>query len=150
MRKWFGLLGVASVVFVAAVPSFAGHCCKHHHGCCCCQESQSRDVPRAPFAPRAAVVDSMPVFQMTPGVVAMPMMMAGFARSLPEQPRSAPQECDNACQRIDQLEQKVDALDLRMQTIMRSVEIQTRILEEMKAEKMFPKRYLQDGAEKAE
>ena len=150
MRKWFGLLGVASVVFVAAVPAFAGHCCKHH-GCYCCPAPEPREAPRAAYAPRAAVVDSMPVFQVTPGVVAMPMMMAGFARQVPEErPRSTPKECDQAHDRIDQLEQKVDALDLRMQTIMRSVEIQTRILEEMKAERVFPKRYLPEGDGKTE
>jgi hypothetical protein len=86
----------------------------------------------------------MPVFQMTPGVIAMPMMMAGVARQASfEQPRApAEQTCSNSKDRLDALETQVEALNLRMKTIQRSVEIQTRILEEMKAEGRFPQRYL--------
>jgi hypothetical protein len=86
----------------------------------------------------------MPVFQMTPGVIAMPMMMAGVSRQASfEQPRSAPEPtCSTSKDRLDALETQVGALNLRMMTIQRSMEIQTRILEEMKAEGRFPQRYL--------
>jgi len=115
------------------------HHCKH---CCECQ-CPEREAPRAaPVAPRAAIVESMPVFQMTPGVIAMPMMMAARQATF-EQPRE--QTCSTSKDRLDALETTVSALDLRMRTIQRSVEIQTRILEEMKAEGRFPQRYLPPG-----
>src|SRR5262245_17844306 len=51
-------------------------CLKHHHGCCCqsCQQqpTQSRAL-EAP--PKAAIVESLPMFNATPGVFSMPMMM---------------------------------------------------------------------------
>ena len=119
-------------------------CCWFHHckHCCKCPSSceAPREAPReAPVAPRAAIVESMPVFQMTPGVIAMPMMMAARQATF-EQPRE--QTCSTSKDRLDALETTVSALDLRMRTIQRSVEIQTRILEEMKAEGRFPQRYL--------
>jgi hypothetical protein len=92
------------------------------------------------------IVDSMPVFQMTPGVVAMPMMMAAPTRAISfdtrslETPRDLPQSraaetsCASSKGRLDELEMQVDALNLRMKTIQRSVELQTRILEEIRTE----------------
>jgi hypothetical protein len=84
----------------------------------------------------------MPVFQLTPGVVTMPMMMAGFgaAQRSAETPRSE-RACSTSKDRMDELEAQVDALNLRMKTIQRSMEIQVRLLEEMKAEGKLPSRY---------
>ena len=84
----------------------------------------------------------MPVFQMTPGVMAMPMMMAGFptaSRAVSfdntrDLPRAPEQSCASSKGRLDELEMQVDALNLRMKTIQRSVELQTRILEEIRTE----------------
>lgn len=160
MSHWTYNLAIAGLLLSTAAPAkaFHGHgygCgCESdcsgahwcHHGCrsCCnCQGSSSREAPRSvATAPRAAIVESMPVFQMTPGVVTMPMMMAGFARQAPEEPRSREASCNTSKDRLDLLETQMAALDLRMQTIQRSVEIQTRILEEMKADGKFPSRYL--------
>jgi len=166
MTKWLCWLALAGTFcLVAGNVSMAGHgcgcdrsygksCCRHHCCRCECEEREPREsrVPRAALAPRAAIVESMPVFQFTPGVVAMPMMMAsaGISRGMSlDQFRSpSEQNCSASKDRIDALELQVEALDLRMQTIQRSVEIQTKILEEMKAEKIFPKRYLKsDEAE---
>src|SRR5436190_14489475 len=119
-------------------------CCRHHHDCCCCDNgNRSRSVPFGEVAPRAAIVESMPVFQMTPGVVAMPMMMASFGASANRSvPTSRDQSCAGSKDRVDELEIQVEALNVRMKTIQRSMEIQVRLLEEMKAEGKFPNRYL--------
>jgi hypothetical protein len=160
MRKWMCcLIGLANLALVlAARPALAGGCgceaaahckvCKHCCRQCDSTPSRSAPQPRAVYAPRAAVVDSLPVFQMSPGVIAMPMMMTTNRQVSFEEPRarSSP-DCSTSKDRIDVLEDKVEALNLRMQTIQRSVEIQTRILEEMKAERMFPQRYLPPAAE---
>ena len=84
-------------------------------------------------------------------IMAMPMMVGGFTSAravsfVPEEtrslaPRAAERSCAGSSDRLDLLEQQVDALNLRMKTIQRAVEIQTRILEEMKAEGNFPKKF---------
>jgi hypothetical protein len=118
---------------------------KHCKRCCCCsqpKESRQRGARFDSMVPRAGIVDSMPVFQLTPGVVSMPMMMASYnARSV--EPQRAEKSCDSTSRdRLDELELQVQGLDKRMQVLQRSMEIQVRILEEMKAEGKFPQRYL--------
>jgi len=115
------------------------HCHHHYHHYC---EEQPARRRGAEAAPRAAIVDSIPMFQMSAGVVAMPMMMTTGVRaaSFVPETRAAEQTCASSGGRLDEIEAQVDALNLRMRTIQRSVEIQTRILEEMKAEGMFPKK----------
>lgn len=90
----------------------------------------------------------MPVYTMSPSFVAMPMIYAAGARQMSfedNRSRSEP-NCSTSKDRLDALEVQVEALNTRMKVIQRSVEIQTRILEEMKAEGRFPQRYLgKDG-----
>ncbi len=66
-----------------------------------------------------------------PAMMAMPMMMGYPTRSVGfEQPRD---ECETRFKkRIDELDERVEALDIRMNTILRAVELQTQILEEIK------------------
>lgn len=131
----------------------AKHLCKHRCHNCYPEEAPPQRKSAPPVAeapPKAAVVESLPMFNMTPGVFAMPMMMPMPMAVQPAsyQPKSAPPEttCAASRDRIVEIEDRVNALDLRMQTIQRSLEIQTRILEEMKAEGKFPSRYLPQGA----
>ena len=55
-------------------------------------------------------------------------MMAGIPVS-----RAARSACDTEDERIDELDARVEALHLRMVTIQRSIELQTKILEELSA-----------------
>lgn len=110
----------------------------HHKHCCCCEcccgTEQSRMMSiRAAEPPVAPVVGSMPMVTATPTMMMMPMMLGMRAASF-EQPRSSRSRGDDDCHdRIDELDARVEALHLRMQTIQRSVEFQTRILEEIKS-----------------
>jgi len=156
MSRWLCCLILGtSVAWLTGNVSHAGNgcgcekvcydCCRHHHRrhCCECEEKEERSVRRAPpAAPRAAIVESMPVFQLTPGIVTMPMVLNARAASF-EAPRSREESCASSSDRLDLLELKVESLHVRLQTIQRSVEIQTRILEEMKAEGKFPRRYVE-------
>lgn len=170
MAKWMSWLTIVGGLLLLNAPSFGGEtncgcdrpchrpycksCCK-----CACKCGTDRAEPRAAraapraaplVAPRAMIVESMPVFSMQPGIVTMPVMLASGARQLPaEEPRSrAEPNCSTSKDRLDALEVRVEALNERMMLIQRSVEIQTRILQEMKDEKIFPKRYLGEaGAE---
>ena len=82
------------------------------------------------------------MMRAVPAMMAMPMMpmMMGqvpMTRAVSfEEPRSRGTErtCETSQDRIDELDARVEALNLRMKTIQRSVEIQTRILEELKAQ----------------
>lgn len=116
--------------------------CCHHHGCHCCRKDdrRSREVEPSfarsvPVAPSGPIVESYPMMRAVPAMMAMPMMISPQVRgvSLDSQPRDL---CDDRQQRnrLDELDERVDALDLRMQTLQRAVEIQTRILEEIKAQ----------------
>jgi chromosome segregation ATPase len=75
-------------------------------------------------------------------MMAMPMMpmmigQVSTARAVSfEEPRSRGVErsCEGTQDRIDELDARVEALNLRMKTIQRSLEIQTRILEELRAQ----------------
>ena len=90
------------------------------------------------------MVESLPMFNATPGVFSMPMMMPmSIQQASFQQPRAAEPTCSSSGSRMSDVEERVNALDVRMRTIQRAVEIQTRILEEMKEENIFPKRYLQ-------
>jgi len=85
------------------------------------------------------------MFNATPGVFAMPMMMPMAVQPTSFQTKelkSPEQTCSTSSSRFVEIEDRVNALDLRMRTIQRAVEIQTRILEEMKEEGRFPSRYL--------
>ena len=135
----------------------ASHCrllCIHrHHGSCNCQckpsggESQSRGLKLggnvAP-APRAMITESVPAMMFQPQFIAMPVMYGGggnrgFDGPQP-QSRAMEPSCSDSKDRINTLEERVEALDLRIRTIQRSVEIQTQILEQMKANGLFEKK----------
>ncbi len=117
--------------------------CCHHHGCHCCRDDnrRSRDAEPSsiarsiPVAPSGPIVESYPMMRAVPTMMAMPMMVGTPVRgvSLESQSRDL---CDDRKQRdrLDDLDERVDALDLRMQTLQRAVELQTRILEEIKAQ----------------
>lgn len=117
--------------------------CSHHHGCChCCPGDQrsSRDVEpafarSAPVAPSGPIVESYPMMRAMPMMAAMPMMMMGTqVRAASLETQSRDDCCAELEKRMNALDERVDAFDLRMQTIQRAVEIQTRILEEIKAQ----------------
>ena len=77
----------------------------------------------------------MPMMRAVPAMMAMPMML-GVQTQARAASFESPQQCDcnDLEDRLNDLDRRVDALDLRMQTIQRAVEIQTRILEELKAQ----------------
>ena len=67
------------------------------------------------------------------------MMVSGQMRGISfedtrDRSRGSERNCEGSQDRLDELDARVEALNLRMQTIQRAVEIQTRILEELKAE----------------
>ena len=102
-----------------------GQCCHH-----CKEDRGSRGaadrgvLPRFSRAPIGVVVDSVPVVRAVPSLVSMPMM-AGIPVA-----RAARGTDD---ERIDELDARVEALHLRMVTIQRSIELQTKILQELSA-----------------
>ncbi len=105
----------------------------HHCGKCChhCKDDSrgrgSRDSPSMMArAPVGAIVESVPVTRAVPSLVSMPMM-AGIPVSQATRQRS------EADERVDELDARVEALHLRMVTIQRSIELQTKILEELRA-----------------
>lgn len=117
--------------------------CSHHYNCChCCPTDQrsSRDAEpafsrAAPQAPSGPIVESYPMMRAMPMMASMPMMMMGTqARAASFEKQSRDDCCTELEKRMDALDERVDAFDLRMQTIQRAVEIQTRILEEIKAQ----------------
>lgn len=164
MRPLAALLLSLSVLHVGSTASAGGpscghptchhdshHCpllrfhggCRHHVGCChCCAVDQrtSRDVEpvvsrAAPQAPSGPIVESYPMMRAMPMMAAMPMMMVGGqVRAASLESRAPDDCCEELEKRMDALDERVDAFDLRMQTIQRAVEIQTRILEEIKAQ----------------
>ncbi|MCA9202000.1 MAG: hypothetical protein KDA59_03105, partial [Planctomycetales bacterium] len=75
------------------------------------------------------------MMRAVPAMMAMPMML-GVQTQARAASFESPQQCDcnDLEDRLNDLDRRVDALDLRMQTIQRAVEIQTRILEELKAQ----------------
>ncbi len=93
------------------------------------------------------------MFNATPGVFSMPMMMPMAIQPTSfQQPKALEQSCSSSSGsngRITDIEDRVNALDLRMRTIQRAVEIQTLILEEMKAEGNFPSRFKNQAATSA-
>lgn len=118
----------------------------HHGGHCCCgcredDQSRSRDESPAeafarstPMAPSGPIVESYPMMRATPAMIAMPMMMGYSARNASYDTQSR-DDCGDRCQKqIDDLDERVAALDLRLKTIQRAVELQTQILEEIKAQ----------------
>ena len=119
-------------------------CC---HRCrrsrCCCSEPAPVRTVRAFEPPVGPIVtDSIPVLRSSPAFVAMPfmpMMVSGQMRGISfedtrDRSRGSERNCEGSQDRLDELDARVEALNLRMQTIQRAVEIQTRILEELKAE----------------
>ena len=112
-----------------------GRCC---HGCCSKdRDSRSMESPlarSAPAAPSGPVVESYPMMRAAPMMMAMPMMMGNQVRGVSFDARSEKDCCTELDERMDDLDKRVNALDTRMQTIQRAVEIQTRILEELKAQ----------------
>jgi hypothetical protein len=132
-------------------------CCHGRHCgrcCCCCDRREKREAPRGAArgaqVPSGPVVESMPMMRAVPAMMAMPMMpmMMGQAPSYRavsfDEPRNrAPERsCEGTQDRIDELDARVEALNLRMKTIQRAVEIQTRILEELKAQGTIGNRHL--------
>jgi hypothetical protein len=80
-----------------------------------------------------------------PAMMAMPMMPVMYSQGMTpvaraaafeeEKPRSraAERSCAGSADRIDALDERVEDLHLRLKTVQRAVEIQTAILEELKA-----------------
>jgi hypothetical protein len=69
-------------------------------------------------------------------MMVMPMMVSAPVRAVSledTRPRSEP-TCSTSQSRIDELDARVEALNVRLMTIQRAVELQTRILEELKAQ----------------
>ena len=84
------------------------------------------------MAPSGPIVESYPMMRAVPTMMAMPMMLGTQVRGYDDR---APDPCDSRLkERMDALDVRVNALDVRMETIQRAVEIQTRILEELKAQ----------------
>jgi len=126
---------------------FAG--CHRHHGCCCndCgnEKPQGFFEQRTVAAPVGPIVESYAMMQQMPMMMAMPMMMgmqvtgmssvvaATQTRPVTYQTQTRTEATSDVDQRLNDLDKRVDALDKRMQTIQGAVEIQTRILEEIKA-----------------
>ena len=115
-------------------------CCGH----CCAAPQESREAPRersrAAAIPSGPIVESYPAMRAMPAMMMMPVMSMPMAygavpetRSAPYQERSAEPTCSGSKDRLDDLDARVEALDLRMRTIQRAVELQTRLLEELKA-----------------
>lgn len=136
----------------ASVGRCCGIMCLHrHHGRCCarCCDQGTRESPRAAIRaaqiPVGPVVDSYPVMRAMPAMMAMPMMPVMYGQGVmpvaraaafeEEKPRSrgAERSCAGSADRIDELDARVEALNLRLKTVQRAVEIQTAILEELKA-----------------
>ena len=81
-----------------------------------------------------------------PAMMTMPMMPMMFGQAVApttravsfddDRTRSRGNErtCEASQDRIDELDARVEALNLRIKTIQRSVEIQTQILQELKAQ----------------
>jgi hypothetical protein len=75
----------------------------------------------------------MPVVPMMPIYMAAPMYTTAARQYVAEEPRTRSEpNCATSKDRLDTLEMQVEALNLRMKTILRSVEIQQVILEEIK------------------
>lgn len=71
----------------------------------------------------------------------MPMMVSGQVRGVTfednsQRSRDFEPNCQGSKGRLDELDARVEALNLRMQTIQRAVELQTRILEKMQADSL--------------
>lgn len=108
------------------------HCCSDPCCCssCCCGSQGSRgyeDQTRAAPAPQTQQVQvrSAPVSLAMPTLVSLPMFGSGLA--------SASRSSSSSNSRIDDLEERVDSLHRRMIVIERAVEVQTEVLEEIKA-----------------
>ncbi len=136
---------------IASIPSFlfAGHPmqknydhatkphCSHighlfHCGHCCEEEERpaNRAIMGARAAPVGAIVESFPIMRAMPSMVSMPMMAMQTAPvSTQSGSREARSDQDD---RLDEMDARVEALHLRMQTIQRSVELQTQILLELR------------------
>jgi len=65
-----------------------------------------------------------------PALVSMPMMLGATADANRSATRSS---CDEHDDRISEMDERIEALHVRMMTIQRSVELQTKILEELRA-----------------
>lgn len=115
--------------------------CGRHCGYCChCDRDreaprEARAASRAAAIPTGPVVESFPMMRAMPAMFAMPMMpMMPMAVGQTQATRAAPEPtCAGSQDRLDELDARVEALNLRMKTIQRAVEIQTVILEELKA-----------------
>lgn len=87
-----------------------------------------------------------------PAMMAMPMMPMMYGQAVVPQTRAVTFEeprtrnrgpersCEDSGDRIDELDARVEALNLRMKTIQRAVELQTRLLEELKEQGAFGKK----------
>ena len=82
------------------------------------------------------MMQQMPMMMAMPMMMGMGMPMMGATTQARSVSYERPREdcCSESERRLDDLDDRVDALDMRMQTIQRAVEIQTRILEEIKAQ----------------
>lgn len=112
--------------------------CRHH--CCCCDDHDRGGGRFAPQQiPRAALVDSMPVFSLQPGVMTIPVMnFAGVAGAGRAAPTPARDDCGGSADRLTDLERRVDALDTRTRSILRAVELNTVALERLAAGGKLP------------
>ncbi|MGE0757402.1 MAG: hypothetical protein AB7F89_11275 [Pirellulaceae bacterium] len=119
-------------------------CCRSHR--CCCERRQPeplRAVPRYAEVPSGPIVESYPVMRAAPTMMVMPvmpMMMGVSVRGVSlEEPRSREYQptCASSKDRLDELDDRVEALNLRLQTIQRAVELQTVLLEELRAQGAF-------------
>jgi len=76
-------------------------------------------------APVGPVVESLPLMPAVPSMVSMPMLLGTRAAAVSRD------VCDE--DRVNELDARVEALHLRLMTIQRAVELQTQILEELRA-----------------
>jgi len=141
---WAAAIALIPCLLFAGQPvqKGSGHWCAtcesgascHHRHCKHCSDEQDQRANRGMFGPRAApvgpIVDSYPIMRAVPSMVSMPMMAMQTGVVADQAPAGAARSDQE--DRIDELDARVEALHLRMQTILRSVELQTQILQELR------------------
>ncbi len=124
---------LAGYPYQKSAPTYVDAPCERHcHSKCCCKKQGSRDSSNRSM-PSGPVAESFPETRAMPALMAIPTLTMFRTVSVESDSRSrSGSQCDDQEERINELDARIEAIHLRMQTVQRSVELQTQILEEIK------------------